>query len=128
MPRRVMIALLLAGCASTQSSKPSPAPPPSPAPAPPPAAEAPRPAPAPRPPMPAATQAFDAWLADFRPRALAAGISPAVLDCELAGVTPDDKVSALDGRQPEFSRPIGAYLAGTVTADRISLGQQRRTD
>jgi len=71
---------------------------------------------------------FDAWAAEFQTRALAAGIMPAVLTREMAGLTPDPRVAALDSRQPEFSKPVGDYLRGVVTPDRAAIGQRRRID
>ncbi|KLA49254.1 murein transglycosylase, partial [Xanthomonas euvesicatoria] len=50
---------------------------------------------------PAPTASFEQWLADFRQRALAAGIGATTLDNALAGVTPDPSVHELDQRQPE---------------------------
>jgi len=80
------------------------------------------------PPMltPSGSESFDRWLSDFWPRALAAGVPEAVLGRELRGLTPDDRVSALDGRQPEFSKPVGDYIKGVVTDDRIALGRRKR--
>jgi lytic murein transglycosylase len=72
--------------------------------------------------------AFDAWLQSFYPRAVAAGLSPELLDRELAGLTPDDRVSGADSRQPEFSKPVGDYVRGVVSDDRIILGKRRRED
>lgn len=80
------------------------------------------------PPTASGDMIFDAWAAEFQGRALAAGISPSVLSRELAGLTPDPKVAALDSRQPEFSKPVGDYLKGVVTADRVAIGQRRRAD
>src|SRR6185369_503040 len=72
--------------------------------------------------------AFDAWAADFQPRAIAAGVSPEVFEREMAGLAPDPRVAALDGRQPEFSRPISDYLRGLVTDGRAAAGQRRRAE
>jgi lytic murein transglycosylase len=71
---------------------------------------------------------FDAWASEFQGRALAAGIAPGVLSRELAGLTPDPRVAGLDSRQPEFSKPVGDYLKGVVTSDRIVIGQRRQAD
>ena len=122
--RRVFLALLLAGCADTSPQGPltAVAPPP---PAPKPQAPA-APAPAPQTPVPAGELAFDTWLADFRIRALAAGLSAELLDRELSGVTPDPKVISLDSRQPEFSKPVGDYIKGVVGEDRVALGRAKR--
>lgn len=69
---------------------------------------------------------FDAWLREFYGRAVAQGLSPDLLQRELAGLTPNDRVSALDSRQPEFSRPVSDYIRGVVTDDRIAIGRRKR--
>lgn len=126
LDRRVFLVLFLAGCAETATHPPmTPGPAPKPAPAQ--ASETPSTAPAvPPTPVDAQTQAFDAWLADFRPRAIAAGVSPLVFDRELSGVTPNPRVISLDSRQPEFSKPVGAYIAGVISDDRIAIGRAKR--
>lgn len=126
MRRRYLLALyVLAGCATP----PRPAPPVTP---PPPQAAAPAPAPAPsvsvKPPTASGDMIFDAWAAEFQGRALAAGVRPDVLEREMAGLTPDPRVAGLDSRQPEFSKPVSAYLKGVVTTDRAAIGQRRRAD
>jgi lytic murein transglycosylase len=78
------------------------------------------------PPTASGDMIFDAWAAEFYGRAVKAGISPAVLEREMTGLTPDPRVGALDSRQPEFSKPISDYLKGVVTGDRVTLGQRRR--
>lgn len=124
--RRVFLVLLLAGCADTSPQGPltavAPPAPPSPQPRP----SAPQPAPAT--PVPAGELAFDTWLRDFRGRALAAGLSAALLDRELAGVTPDPKVISLDSRQPEFSKPVGDYIKGVISDDRVAVGRRKREE
>ena len=122
--RRVFLVLLLAGCADTSPQGPLTAvapPPPAPKPQTPAA-----PSPAPQTPVPAGELAFDTWLADFRVRALAAGLSAELLDRELSGVTPDPKVISLDGRQPEFSKPVGDYIRGVISDDRVAVGRSKR--
>ena len=125
--RRVFLVLLLAGCADTSPQGPltaiSPPPPPAPRPQTPAA-----PAPTPNTPVPNGELAFDTWLQDFRVRALAAGLSPQLLDRELAGVTPNPTVISLDGRQPEFSKPVGAYINGVIGDDRIAIGRAKREE
>jgi membrane-bound lytic murein transglycosylase B len=124
MDRRVFLVLLLAGCADTSPQGPLTAvTPPSPAPKPQ-TPSAPQPTPAT--PVPAGELAFDTWLKDFRVRALAAGLSAELLDRELSGVTPDPKVISLDSRQPEFSKPVGAYIAGVISDDRVAVGRAKR--
>lgn len=127
LDRRVFLVLFLAGCAETATHPqmtPAPAPKPVSQPK---APETPPTTPtAPPTPADAETQAFDAWLADFRPRAIAAGVSPQVFDRELAGATPNPRVISLDSRQPEFSKPVGAYIAGVISDDRIAIGRAKR--
>ena len=69
---------------------------------------------------------FDAWAAEFYGRAVKAGIAPALLDREMAGLTPDPRVTSRDSRQPEFSQPISAYIKAAVTEAPVATGQARR--
>lgn len=124
LPPTVVVALL-AACAS-QPVRPVV---PQPTPAPRPAARPPAPPPAPLTP-PAATGdvVFDAWAADFFPRAIAAGIRPEVLQREFAGLTPDPRVGGLDTHQPEFSKPFGDYIQATVTDGRVAIAARKRDE
>ncbi len=121
MDRRAFLLLTLAGCADPQleptlthvaGTVPPPAPPVSP------------PAPVP---VVSGDPNFDAWLAQFKPKAVLAGVPQAVVDRETAGLTPDTGVVASDGRQPEFSKPVGDYVKGTVSDVRITQGRQFAT-
>jgi lytic murein transglycosylase len=90
---------------------------------------APRPAPTPVSTGPAGTSGdpnFDSWISGFYNRARAAGVPAAVLDSELAGLTPDTRAESADSRQPEFSKPIGDYVKGVATADRLAQGRRFR--
>ena len=71
--------------------------------------------------------AFRAFVAAFRSEAERHGIGPAFFDETFAGMTPDPTVAALAVRQPEFSKPIGAYLAVQVTPARIATGHAMLT-
>ncbi len=95
---------------------------PSPAPAPAaPAAPAPNPAP---PPAAVPDQAgFEGWKQGFLSRH--GGVRRDQYARELAGLTPDPSVIRLDGNQPEFSRPAGAYIQSAASATRIAQGRQR---
>jgi membrane-bound lytic murein transglycosylase B len=69
------------------------------------------------------TQAgLDAWIADFRPRALATGLPAAVVDGALRGVTFNPKVVERDRNQNEFTKTIWDYLDTAVSEDRVALG------
>ncbi len=71
---------------------------------------------------------FDAWAADFYGRAVKAGISRDLLDREMAGLTPDPRVTSRDSRQPEFSQPISTYIKGAVTESGVALGLRKRAE
>ncbi len=62
------------------------------------------------------------WLAAFRPRALAAGISAGTLDLALAGVTLREDVLEKERNQAEFTRTIWDYLDRAVSPTRIAAG------
>lgn len=69
------------------------------------------------------TQAgLDAWVREFRPRALDAGIPAATFDAALRGVEFSPKVVERDRNQNEFSKTIWDYLDTAVSDDRIALG------
>ena len=108
MHRRMFLALALAGSASTTLAL---------------AQSAPMPADL----LGASGEAyFIDWLNGFYPRALAAGVPRALLDHELSGLSADPRITALDAQQPEFARPISAYIEGTVSQKRIDLGRDKR--
>ena len=76
------------------------------------------------PPMRAeANPAFDAWKVAFRPRALAAGISPQVADQALAQAQFLPDVIARDRRQAEFTRTLEDYLRIAASDERIAGGR-----
>jgi lytic murein transglycosylase len=71
---------------------------------------------------------FDTWSAGFYGRAVAAGIAPALLEREFAGLTPDPRVGGLDNKQPEFSKPLSDYIRGVVTDTRVAIGARRSAE
>ncbi|MDM7255996.1 MAG: lytic murein transglycosylase [Paracoccus sp. (in: a-proteobacteria)] len=79
-------------------------------------------------PIPAASPGdaagFANWVRDFRPRAMASGISPATYDRAMAIARFNPEVIRLDRRQAEFSRPVWLYLDSAVSDNRISTGRQ----
>ena len=66
---------------------------------------------------------FEAWMRDYIDRAIRAGAPADVVHREFDGLTPDPKITDLDGRQSEFSKPLGSYVKGVVTEDRIEKGR-----
>jgi lytic murein transglycosylase len=65
---------------------------------------------------------FDGWKQGFLDRH--GGARRAEYERELAGLSPDPTVIRLDGNQPEFSRPAGAYVQDAVTPGRIAQAKQ----
>ena len=106
MNRRVFL-LSTAGLATAPASLPQD----------PPAGESPPPPPAPD---------LAGWLAAIRPKAIAAGVRPETIDSAFAGLTVDTTVQRRDSNQPEFSKPIGDYMAAVLTPGTISIGQSKR--
>ena len=74
------------------------------------------------PPTPDLTR-FAAFLARFRVKALAAGITPELYDRALGTMTPNLQIYALENRQPEFVEPIWSYLDTAVSPLRIATGR-----
>ena len=62
-----------------------------------------------------------AFLQALWPDAQARGVSRKTFDAALANFTIDPRVAASTLRQPEFGRPVGTYVNGIATAQRISL-------
>ena len=71
---------------------------------------------------------FADWRADFRVEALAQGIDPQLFDRAFAGVTPDPDVIKADQSQPEFSRPVWAYLDSALSSQRVATGQRKLSE
>ncbi len=71
---------------------------------------------------------FESWRTAFRTKALSSGISAGTFDAAFAGVRPNPQVLELDGRQPEFTRPIWEYLDGAVSDGRVATGQAKARD
>jgi len=101
--------LVAVACASTP---PKPIPPPAPA------VTAPAPPPQLRP--SSGNPKFDAFLAQARTDALAAGITEATFDNATAGIAPIPSIVAMNANQPEFAKPVWSYLDTAVSARRIA--------
>jgi membrane-bound lytic murein transglycosylase B len=72
----------------------------------------------------AADDGFGRWLEQLRGEAQRRGISPAVLDEALSGITPDPQVVALDRKQPEKTLSFTDYLNNTVNDHRVAQGRE----
>jgi membrane-bound lytic murein transglycosylase B len=68
---------------------------------------------------------FAAFLEALRHEAAHKGITRATFDAAFAGLTPDPNVLAAMRREPEYGKPMGAYLAGLVSSARIGIGQRK---
>ena len=83
--------------------------------------------------QPDAESAFDSWLVtDLKPQALAAGISEATIDRELAGIDLSQTAVRLDRDQPDDSSTgpslFSNYLPKRLTPDRIDRGVRKKSD
>jgi len=69
--------------------------------------------------------AFDQWVAAFRARARARGISDATYTRVMADVEPDTRVLDLNREQPEFNEQLWQYLNRRVSDYRITTGKAK---
>ena len=72
----------------------------------------------------ATAEGLRAWIADFRPRALQAGITAETFDRLMPTVSFRPDVLDRDRRQDEFTKTIWDYLDKAVSDDRIAAGQK----
>ena len=67
---------------------------------------------------------FDAWRTRFATRAVQIEKKDRqIVEATLTGLVPNPEVKRLNEAQPEFTRPIWAYIASAVSAPRIAQGQ-----
>lgn len=71
------------------------------------------------------TADFQRWINGFKPKAVSEGVSPAVYDRVMARVRYLPDVVALDGKQSEFTKTTGQYLASAVSDTRVSTGREK---
>lgn len=67
---------------------------------------------------------FHAWIAEFRTRALAAGVAAATFDAAMRDVVFNPQVVERDRNQNEFTKTIWDYLDTAVSEDRVARGRQ----
>ncbi|MDQ2066518.1 lytic murein transglycosylase [Xinfangfangia sp. CPCC 101601] len=65
---------------------------------------------------------LQAWVQEFRARALEAGVSAPVFDREMRGASYLPDVIARDRRQTEFTKTIWDYLDIAVSEERVAMG------
>ena len=68
---------------------------------------------------------FEDWVATFRARARARGVSDQTYGRVFTGMKPDTSVYALDKAQPEFREQVWQYLNRRVSDWRIGVGRER---
>jgi membrane-bound lytic murein transglycosylase B len=68
---------------------------------------------------------FEQWIAAFRSRAHARGISEATYTRVMSNITPDNTVLELNRSQPEFNELLWQYLNRRVSDWRITTGKQK---
>jgi len=68
---------------------------------------------------------FPQWVASFRARALARGISGATYDRVMGAIKPDNTVFAQIRNQPEFNEQLWQYLNRRVSDWRIMTGKEK---
>jgi len=72
-----------------------------------------------------AAETFDQWVAAFRARALARGISDATYTRVMGNLKPDLSVFAQFRSQPEFNEQLWQYINRRVSDWRITTGKER---
>jgi membrane-bound lytic murein transglycosylase B len=72
-----------------------------------------------------AETAFERWVAGFRPRALARGVSGGTYDRVMGSLKPDTRVLALIHHQDEFREQLWQYINRRVSDWRIITGKAR---
>lgn len=68
---------------------------------------------------------FDGFLVELWPDAKAKGITRGNFDLAFAGLTPDQRVLAATRRQPEYGKPVGAYVNDIVSPGQIAGGKRK---
>jgi membrane-bound lytic murein transglycosylase B len=75
--------------------------------------------------MPADEAEFYAFIRSFRDDAIKAGISPSVYDRSMRDISLNTHIQDLNGRQPEFVKPVWEYLDSAVSDLRVQNGEDK---
>src|SRR5215469_7772074 len=113
--RPLLVALSLtavAACARQPAPAPATSPPAQPGPQ----------ASVPLPPLPAigGDEKFQTFIRNFEATAIARGVTPETYNKAVAGIAPIAAIDTIVAEQPEFVRPVWAYLDSAVSAKRIT--------
>ena len=73
----------------------------------------------------AAQEHFANFVNGLWPEAQGKGVTRATFDLAMRGVTPDDRVVAATKKQPEYGKPVGAYINALATRSRVGRGEQK---
>ena len=65
---------------------------------------------------------FDAFLQELWPDAEARGVKRSTFELAFAGLSPDPRVILATRRQPEYGKPVGAYVGSLASKGRIEAG------
>jgi membrane-bound lytic murein transglycosylase B len=103
--------MVLAACATKPRPLPASVPPPRPA------AQAPAPAPLP---VAGGDEKFQAFVRDFQATALARGVTAETYAKAMTGIAPITTINTIIAEQPEFVRPVWAYLDSAVSQRRVN--------
>jgi lytic murein transglycosylase len=79
-------------------------------------------------PLRAQEPSFAAFEGALWPDAQAKGVTRATFDLALNGVTPNPRVIAATKRQPEYGKPVGAYVNDIASRGRIANGQRKEKE
>jgi membrane-bound lytic murein transglycosylase B len=71
---------------------------------------------------------FDTFLMQLWPDAQARGVSRKVFDQAFAGLRPDPSVIAATRHQPEYGKPVGAYVNSIASKERIDDGRRKASE
>lgn len=70
-------------------------------------------------------ETVESFIAKLWPEAKARGVTRDTFDRAFAEFKPDPALGKLNAKQPEFERPLGAYVEERVTATRIEAGRRK---
>lgn len=76
----------------------------------------------------ARTQRFEAWREDFTRRAIAKGYSPTLLARTVGQARINERAIERNSNQPEFTRPVWAYIQSAANPDRVQRGRAKLSE